>query len=118
MGEGYTAAQHSQFDVDALDVANNFFSITPYFEYRNYANVIGLFTASAQSGADQPPYNASCTQYARVQTCCGDPDANGVTPTTVFDGVRRHVLLLQHPAAGHRRCVADLRGGGRRARLG
>ncbi len=89
LGDGYTAAEESQFDTDALNLANGFFGLTPYNEYRNYVNVSTLFVASNQSGADQPPYSSSCTQYARVQTCCGDPDANGTTPTTVdtaFDG--------------------------------
>ena len=83
MGDGYTAAQQTQFNSDAQMLADNFFSITPYDEYRNYVNVSALFTASAQSGVDQPPYNPSCTQYARIQTCCGDADASGTTPTTV-----------------------------------
>ncbi|MGH7786059.1 MAG: M64 family metallopeptidase [Candidatus Binatia bacterium] len=83
MGDGYSAAQQALFDSDALNLANNFFAITPYNEYRNYVNVLALFTASAQSGVDQPPYVPSCSQYARVQTCCADGDASGTTPTTV-----------------------------------
>jgi cysteine-rich repeat protein len=88
VGDGYTAAQQSQFETDALNLANGFFGITPYNEYRNYVNVSSLFVASNQSGADQPPYSSSCAQYARVQTCCGDPDASGsgsATVDTAFD---------------------------------
>ena len=89
MGDGYTAAQEAQFTTDAQSVANSFFSITPYAEYRNYVNVSALFTPSAQSGVDQPPYDGSCSQYDRVQTCCADPDASSTTPvavSTAFNG--------------------------------
>jgi len=71
MGDGYTAAQATKFATDAAGVANEFFNISPYAEYRNYVNTNTLFTASAQSGADHPPYVPSCSPGD--PTCCGDP---------------------------------------------
>jgi hypothetical protein len=71
MGDGYTSAQSAQFATDAANVESNFFNVTPLLEYQNYFNVTSLFTASSQSGADHPPYNASCSPYDA--TCCADP---------------------------------------------
>jgi len=72
MGDGYRAAESGKFAADAATTANGFFSISPYAEYANYVNVHTLFTASSQSGADHPPYSASCS--AGDPTCCGDPE--------------------------------------------
>jgi hypothetical protein len=88
MGDGYTAAERAKFESDAADITAGFFSITPLREYRNYANVTTLFVPSSQSGADQPAFDADCTQFDRVQTCCGDSTAFGavaVTVDTAFD---------------------------------
>jgi len=88
MGDGYTAAEQAEFEGDVLDLVSAFFDVTPYDEYRNYVNVSMLFTASSESGADQPPYDASCTEYARVQSCCGDSSAVGEgsnVVSTAFD---------------------------------
>jgi hypothetical protein len=83
VGDGYTTADASQFDADALAVVEGMFSITPYAEYRNYVNVRTLFVASTETGADQPPYDSSCAQYTRVQSSCGDYSSSDATPTTV-----------------------------------
>jgi hypothetical protein len=88
VGDGYTSAQQANFQNDALTLVNSFFALSPYQEYRQYVNVMTLFVASAQSGADQPPYSAACNQNARVQTCCGDPRAQNIaakTVSTAFD---------------------------------
>jgi hypothetical protein len=71
LGDGYTAAQSGKFSADAASLEAQFFSITPYKEYRNFFNVTHLFTPSAQSGADHPPYLASCV--ADDPACCADP---------------------------------------------
>ena len=89
MGDGYTAAQSAQFNTDATNIASQFFSISPYSEYKNYFNIRTLFTASSQSGADHPPYNSSCG-YSDPN-CCGDstrlPDLlEGQMVNTAFDG--------------------------------
>lgn len=89
MGDGYAATQSSQFEADTQNLANVFFDITPYNEYRNYVNVTSFFVASAEAGADQPPYDPTCTEYARLQTCCSDPSSSGqgsVFVATAFDG--------------------------------
>ena len=83
LGDGYTAAERARFDADALALAARFFDISPYAEYRNFVNVASLFVASNQSGANQPPYDASCTENTRRQTCCADPTAIGTSNTTV-----------------------------------
>lgn len=88
VGDGYTEADASRFDTDALAVIEGMFSITPYTEYRNYVNVRTLFVASAETGADQPPYDPGCAEYSRVQACCGDyssADATAATVETAFD---------------------------------
>lgn len=69
MGDGYTA--EAPFNADAADVAFDFFNITPYAEYENFYTVTTLFTASAQAGADHPPYSASCS--GSNPSCCSDP---------------------------------------------
>ncbi len=68
MGDGYTSAQQSKFSSDAAGVLSSFFDITPHSEYSNYYNLHTLFTASQQSGADHPPYQAGCWG----SSCCGD----------------------------------------------
>jgi hypothetical protein len=70
MGDGYTVAQAPDFTNDAAAVIAQFFSISPYAEYANYVNVHTLFTASTESGADHPQFDASC-HYLDLG-CCGD----------------------------------------------
>ena len=49
MGDGYTAAQSAKFcATDAGDVADRFFNISPYAEYKNYVNIQTLFLPSPQ----------------------------------------------------------------------
>ena len=66
-----------------------FFSITPYSTYRNFVNTATLFTTSTQSGADHPPFSASCASTP-FPSCCADPTAQtdtraGTFVTTAFD---------------------------------
>ncbi|HVS64057.1 MAG TPA: M64 family metallopeptidase [Thermoanaerobaculia bacterium] len=75
LGDGYRADEAGLFDDDATTLANRFFSISPYAEYRNFVNVAKAFVPSAESGADHPPYDPSCT--AGDVTCCGDAAAQG-----------------------------------------
>lgn len=76
LGDGYTAAQESKFDADVETVMGAFFAISPYQEYQNYHNVIPLFVASAQSGADHP----ACTDPSKDT----DP-LEGTYRNTAFD---------------------------------
>ncbi len=70
VGDGYTAAQSAQFQAAAANMENSFFSITPYAQYANFVRVTRLFVASNQSGADHPPYSASCA--GDNPACCAD----------------------------------------------
>lgn len=71
LGDGYTATQQTQFNLDAMTMHDAFFGITPYREYQSFVNWTTGFVASNQSGASHPPYQAGCTQ----STCCRDTDA-------------------------------------------
>jgi hypothetical protein len=73
MGDGYTASQSAKFDADANGLLNSFLSIPPYSTYRNFVKTSTLFTASAEPGADHPPYSASCPAGGWPITCCADP---------------------------------------------
>ena len=73
VGDGYTSAQQSQFNTDATVLHDSFFGLTPYHEYQSFVNWTTGFIASAQSGADHPPYQAGCTN----SSCCSDSDAIG-----------------------------------------
>lgn len=87
MGDGYTAAEASTFATDVENMRVAMFGFSPYREYANFVNWTSLFTASAQSGADHPPYQAGCT----TTSCCAetaaqtDPRANTFVDTA-FDG--------------------------------
>jgi hypothetical protein len=86
LGDGYTSAQQSQFTNNMTQTLTPFFNISPYAQYKNYVNTYSLFTASSQSGADHPPYQAGCTTIA----CCADSAAQtdplaGTFVNTAFD---------------------------------
>jgi len=88
MGDGYTAAQQAQFGSDATAVVTDFFSIAPYSVYENYYNIHTLFTTSNESGADHPPYSATCG--AGDLSCCTDIEMQsdplqGMMVDTAFD---------------------------------
>jgi hypothetical protein len=90
LGDGYTAAEQSTFNADAENLRLAMFDFTPYKEYANFVNWQTVFTASAQSGADHPPYQAGCTSTS----CCADTAAQsdpraagaGIFVNTAFDG--------------------------------
>jgi IgA Peptidase M64 len=88
LGDGYTAAEQAKFEADAASLESSFFGIAPYDVYRNYVNVNRAYTASVQSGADHPPYNAGCS--GDNPACCSDSEAifdpkAGTYVTTAFD---------------------------------
>lgn len=91
LGDGYTADQQAQFNADVQSTVDAFFSIDPYKAYRNFFNINSIFTASAQSGADQPPYQAGCSDSGGAgnpASCCPDSGADGeagVYVNTAFD---------------------------------
>lgn len=73
LGDGYTSAQQALFTTHVASLKNAMFAVTPYKEYENFVNWQSGFIASAQSGADHPPYQAGCTAI----TCCADSAAQG-----------------------------------------
>jgi hypothetical protein len=82
LGDGYTAAQQAQFQRDATAVADDVFGVSPFREYRDFVNVVGVFVPSAQSGADQPAFSAGCSDYGVAPRCCPD-SATGNTAKSV-----------------------------------
>jgi IgA Peptidase M64 len=90
LGDGYTVAEQATFNADAENLRQAMFDFTPYKEYASFVNWQTVFTASAQSGADHPPYQAGCT----TTSCCADSAAQsdpraagaGVFVNTAFDG--------------------------------
>jgi hypothetical protein len=91
LGDGYRAAEEAKFYSDAAGLAERFFSITPYAEYREYFNVRALFVASVQSGADHPncptdvgvdPKRGQFADTAFDATYCGNGVIRGVTVNT------------------------------------
>lgn len=91
MGDGYTSSQENLFNTHFTTLANGFYNVQPLTNYRNYTNMVSLFTASQQSGADHPPYKpaAECPGYDNP-SCCTDPQMqndplNGQMVDTAFN---------------------------------
>jgi hypothetical protein len=90
MGDGYQSGEQAKFTTDAANIVATFFGMTPYSTYANFIETATLFTASAQSGADHPPYLFGCAGPPSQPTCCGDSSAlsdtlAGTFVTTAFD---------------------------------
>ncbi|MEO8001282.1 MAG: M64 family metallopeptidase [Arenimonas sp.] len=89
-GDGYTSAEQALFNTDAENLRVSMFNYSPYMQYANMVNWTTTFTASAQSGADHPPYQAGCTS----SSCCADTAAQsdpkaangGIFVNTAYDG--------------------------------
>ncbi|MCK7592274.1 M64 family metallopeptidase [Pseudomarimonas salicorniae] len=86
MGDGFTAAEQTAFNAQADAAVAEMFDTSPQNEYRALVNVARLFTASNQSGADHPPYQAGCSS----SLCCSDSGAQrdpraGQFRDTAFD---------------------------------
>jgi hypothetical protein len=71
IGDGYTNAEQTTFANHAAALKTAMFKVSPYKEYQSFVNWQAGFVASAQSGADHPPYQAGCT----TTSCCADGDA-------------------------------------------
>lgn len=76
LGDGYTGAEQGKFEGDAARLLSGFFGLIPYAQYRGFFNTTTLFTPSAQSGADHPPYRAGCGA-ALFPSCCADGEMLG-----------------------------------------
>jgi hypothetical protein len=103
MGDGFIASQEGLFNSFADTISQEFFNISPLAEYKNYFNIQKLFTASAESGADHPPYDPDCSGGDNPACCPEHPDDNpdplaGTYVDTKFDGrycaYRIHRLLV------------------------
>jgi IgA Peptidase M64 len=90
LGDGYTAAEQATFNANAETLRLAMFDYVPFKQYANFVNWTTTFNASAQSGADHPPYQAGCTS----SSCCADTAAQsdpraagaGIFVSTAFDG--------------------------------
>lgn len=71
LGDGYTGAEQATFTGHAETLRSAMFAVSPYKDYASFVNWQPGFLASAQSGADHPPYQAGCTTSA----CCADTAA-------------------------------------------
>lgn len=71
LGDGYTGAEQATFTTNANTLRSAMFDISPYKDYASFVNWQPGFIASAQSGADHPPYQAGCT----TSSCCADTAA-------------------------------------------
>ncbi|HZT54956.1 MAG TPA: M64 family metallopeptidase, partial [Burkholderiaceae bacterium] len=54
LGDGYQAAQRTQFDQDVLTCVTSMFQHVPYSTFASYFNVHTVFRASVDAGASQP----------------------------------------------------------------
>jgi uncharacterized repeat protein (TIGR01451 family) len=54
LGDGYQAAQQTQFDQDVLTCVTSMFQHVPYSTFASYFNVHTVFRASQDAGASQP----------------------------------------------------------------
>src|SRR5690606_21239743 len=87
LGDGYTSAEQAVFNTHSEALWGSMFNVTPYKEYGNFVNWTTGFVASAESGADHPPYQAGCN----TASCCADSSAQsdpraGMVVDTAFDG--------------------------------
>jgi len=89
-GDGYKVSEQNTFNTDTENLRTSMFNYSPYKQYANMVNWTTSFTASGQSGADHPPYQANCT----TSSCCADTAAQsdpkaagaGTFVTTAYDG--------------------------------
>ena len=57
MGDGYTSLEMDEYHQDVDRVINEFFSTSPWDEYKNFINVYKIDVTSNESGADHPSSN-------------------------------------------------------------
>ncbi|MEI7489069.1 MAG: M64 family metallopeptidase [Chryseobacterium sp.] len=54
LGDGFTAAQQTNFVSSAQSTINYLFTKSPYTEYKNYFNAYGIKVISAETGVKHP----------------------------------------------------------------
>ncbi len=55
VGDGYTASEQDQFQIDATAIANNFFRYEPFISYEPYFRITQIGVVSNESGVDNDP---------------------------------------------------------------
>lgn len=86
LGDGYTQGEQSAFESHAQALERSLLLLSPHREYAGFLQFSRAFVASAQSGADHPPFQANCSSNA----CCADSAAQndpraGQFADTAFD---------------------------------
>lgn len=64
MGDGYTAAETTQFIADATNIVTYLFNNAPFSNYKNYFNVFAIKCVSPQSGVSHPGTATDVTEPA------------------------------------------------------
>ncbi|MEI7669809.1 MAG: M64 family metallopeptidase, partial [Pseudomonadota bacterium] len=89
LGDGYTAAQQTQFITDVNTVMTRFFQTSPFDKYKPFFNVYAVKVISAESGAKHPNTAADCANTF--------PSVPALTANTffgaTFDYGGIHILL-------------------------
>lgn len=94
LGDGYTAAQISQFNANALNASIGLFNRTPYKEYASYFNVFAIEVPSNETGTDHP--GTASDEPGGLPVFSADTYFN-----STFDFASIHRLLVpQGPRAG------------------
>ena len=69
LGDGYQESELNQFALDAGNFSTEFFTQSPYREYRNYFNVFIIKVPSDESGASHPGTAPDVTEPAHASFC-------------------------------------------------
>lgn len=86
LGDGFTAAQQTNFIADATTLVNYIFSKAPFAQYRNYFNVYAIKVISLESGVKHP---GTATDVTEPVFAVSNP--NNFLGTTFDVGVHRCV---------------------------
>jgi hypothetical protein len=76
LGDGYTAAEMSQYATHVQRLLQGLFAQEPFLEYQGYFNVHRIDVVSAESGADHPEWNPPAfknTALGATYSCAGIP---------------------------------------------
>ena len=84
LGDGFTAAQQTDFLANATTLVNYIFSKPPYAQYKNYFNVYAIEVISAESGVKHPGTATDVTETVIPVT-----DPNNFLGSTFDVGVHR-----------------------------
>jgi hypothetical protein len=77
MGDGYTREEQDKFIVDASNIADYFFTQSPFDQYKPYFNIIAIKAISDQSGIKHPNTASDCNNAS--------PRVPVTSPSTLFN---------------------------------